>query len=100
MKNYIRTIRNGTALDPNGRPIVASANCRFFAYLICDLTPNLKNEIIEMHEFTPMMEGEGLFAPLKNLNTYMEVVSYNKVVSDSIQRNQMERNNQKKKRKR
>ncbi|QMU28084.1 hypothetical protein [Adhaeribacter radiodurans] len=89
VKNYIRTIRNGTALDPKGRPIIVSANCRFFAYLICDLTPKLKNEIIEMHEFTPMMEGEGLFAPLKNINTYMEVVSYNKIISDSTQRNQI-----------
>ncbi|PSR56988.1 hypothetical protein AHMF7605_27615 [Adhaeribacter arboris] len=89
VKNYIRTIRNGTAEDPNGRPIEVSANCRFFAYLICDLPPKLKSDIIEMHEFTPMMEGEGLFASLKNLNTYMEVISYNKILSDSKQRNRV-----------
>ena len=89
VKNYIRTIRNGTAVDPKGRPIVVSANCRFFAYLICDLTPKLKQEIIEMHDFSPMMEGEGLFAPLRSLNTYMEVISYNKVLNDSIQRNRI-----------
>ncbi|MGY3090921.1 soluble cytochrome b562 [Hymenobacter sp. UYAg731] len=89
IKGYIREIRNGKALDPKGRPIIVSDSCRFYAYLICDLTPELKSEIREMHDFTPMVEGNGLFAMLKSLNTYIEVLSYNKLLSDSAQRNRV-----------
>jgi hypothetical protein len=87
IKNYIREIRSGNAVHPNGRPILVSKNCRFFAYLICDITPALKNEIEEMHEFTPMVEGNGLFALKEKLNTYMEVISYDKILDDSVKRN-------------
>jgi soluble cytochrome b562 len=89
IKGYIREIRNGKALDPKGRPIIVSESCRFYAYLICDLTPALKNEIKEMHDFTPMVEGNGLFAMLKSLNAYVEVISYNKILADSAQRNRV-----------
>ncbi|HEX8327273.1 MAG TPA: hypothetical protein VF629_07015 [Hymenobacter sp.] len=86
---YIREIRNGKAKHPNGRPIIVSNSCRFYAYLICDLTPELRVDIEEMHEFTPMVEGNGLFALKDKINSYIEVVSYDKILSDSAQRNQV-----------
>jgi len=86
---YIREIRNGKAKHPNGRPILVSKSCRFYAYLICDLTPELRVDIEEMHEFTPMVEGNGLFALKEKINSYIEVISYDKILSDSAQRNQV-----------
>jgi len=89
IKNYIRELRDGSAVDAKGRPIVVSDSCRFYAYLICDLTPQLRKHIKEMHDFTAMVEGNGLFAMFKSLNVYIEVISYNKVLADSLQRNRV-----------
>lgn len=86
---YIREIRNGKAKHPNGRPIIVSNSCRFYAYLICDITPSLRVDIEEEHDFTQMVEGNGLFALKDKINSYIEVISYDKILSDSAQRNQV-----------
>jgi len=83
---YVREIRSGTAVDNHGRPITVYDTTRFYAYVICDLTLALRT-IAEDAGMIPSPDSQGYFFFNRNLNTYLEVMSFNKLVDDAKKRN-------------
>ncbi|MDP2930668.1 MAG: ATP-binding protein [bacterium] len=83
---YIEEIKAGKAVTRDGRPLPISANLPFYCYIICDITPGLKQwaQHFELQE-TP--DNLGFFGYKRHYNAYCEVVSYDKLVLDVEKRN-------------
>lgn len=86
--NYVRAIREGHARDRNGKAFSLPADVPFYAYIVCDLTPRLRN-VAEQRDLTAMPDGNGYFMYHSKRKTYIEVVSYAKVVDDAKRRNRV-----------
>lgn len=85
---YIKKIQSGEVRDKNGRPIPSLANMPFYAYIICDLTSKIK-EFAEFNGFTVTPDQLGYFNFNKNLNTYIEIISFDKLIADAKKRNRV-----------
>ncbi|TKB72961.1 MAG: hypothetical protein E8D46_10815 [Nitrospira sp.] len=84
---YIEEIRAGKAKSITGRPIPIQNNMPFYCYIICDLTPRLK-EWARNFNLKPTPDGLGFFGYNENYGAYCEVVSYSKLIADAQKRNQ------------
>ncbi|MCA8935544.1 MAG: sensor histidine kinase [Planctomycetes bacterium] len=84
--NYVREVRDGKALMPNGRPVEVKPNVPFYCYVVCDITEKLRGQI-DLLDLTPMPDGQGFFQFHKKLNAYLELVSYTKMITDAKKRN-------------
>lgn len=84
----MREIRDKGKLDKNGRPITTGPSTRFYGYVICDLTSKIRM-YAENAGFAITPDGMGYFGYNKNLETYMEVISYDKVLIDAQKRNRI-----------
>jgi hypothetical protein len=56
----MKKIRSGHAEDQRGRPITVTATTRFYGYLICDFTPQLRERLSDQG-FKPSPGGNGYF---------------------------------------
>ncbi len=85
--DVIDKVRSGTKLDANGRPIaVASPSIPTTCYVVCDLTPKLK-QILRERDATILPDGQGFYGYSRNYNAYYEVLDYGKVLRDAQRRN-------------
>lgn len=83
----IDKVRSGTKLDANGRPIaVAGPNIPTTCYVVCDLTPKLK-QLLKERDATILPDGQGFYGYSRNYNAYYEVLDYGKVLRDAQRRN-------------
>lgn len=84
--NYITDIKAGKAKLADGRSLPISQNLPFYCYIICDITPKLKDwaHHFELQE-TP--DGLGYFGYKRHYGAYCEVISYSKLASDAEKRN-------------
>ncbi len=82
---YVRKIRSSKALDSRGRPL-GGEKVPIYAYVVCDFTEKIKN-FCEDKSFTPTPDGLGFVGMNPKLNTFVEVLSYNKVLADARKRN-------------
>jgi hypothetical protein len=83
---YIRCIRDGRAKTRAGRPLTVTPNTPFYAYILADLTPKLR-ECAENASMLDTPDRQGYFGYNKNLGCYIEVLSYEKVIDDARKRN-------------
>lgn len=88
MIKYVRQIRNGRAKMDDGRNILADEQTRFYLYAICDITRTLA-EILEGRDFRHTADGMGYYSYNQNLNSYIEVLPFNKVYIDAMKRNKI-----------
>lgn len=84
---YLRRIRNGNATTATGRPIPDSKDIPGFCYVICDLTTSMKERCKEIHDLTETSDKMGFFGYKKNLNCYIEVISFDRLVNSAKERN-------------
>lgn len=63
-------------------------NVAFYCYVIADLTPTLKRSAARAGLILTQ-DGEGYFGLNPTVGTYIEVVSYDKLLKDAKQRNRV-----------
>ena len=85
---YIDDIRGGKARTPAGRPIPISPNLPFYCYIICDITPTLK-EWARLFELQDTPDCLGFFGYKRGYCAYFEVISYSKLAADAEKRNKV-----------
>lgn len=85
---YVRKISSGTAFDKRGRPIPVGSSTRYYAYVICDMTPTLRRQA-ENFSLTKTPDERGYFGFNPNLRAYIEVISFEKLVHDAEARNRV-----------
>ena len=86
---YVNNIRDGKFKTPEGRKMLVAENTPFYAYVVCDLTPKVESWLEREKDFKPMPDRLGWFQWMVNINLYVEVISWDKVLKDAKMRNQI-----------
>lgn len=87
MIDYIERFQTANLRDVKGKVVSARLkNAAFHCYIVADLTPKLK-ATFKGHSFHPTPDGEGLVGFIRNPDAFVEVVSYQKMLSDARMRN-------------
>lgn len=84
--DYARQIRSGKAIGANRRPIRVTPQTRLYLYAVCDITSTLEPILDDFH-FHETPDGVGRYTINENLNAYVEVLSFDKIVIDAKARN-------------
>ena len=85
--NYIDLLRNGKGKLKNGRKFNVES-VPIYCYVISDLIEKLE-KIVKQYNYTRTQDGEGYFGFNTVYNTYIEIISYDKLLDDAKQRNQI-----------
>jgi hypothetical protein len=88
VSDYVKKIRSGNYTNPQGRPVSADENTPAFCFVVCDLTPKII-EFCELYNLTRSPDKESFYGFHSNFKIYFEVISFNKVLKDSKQRNKV-----------
>lgn len=86
---YVNSIREGNYKTPEGRRMLVAENTPFYGYVVCDLTPKVEAWLEKEKDFKPMPDRLGWFQWRGNINLYIEVISWDKVLKDATMRNQI-----------
>ncbi len=86
--NYVEQIRQKKFKNPDGRTIVANDNTPAYGFLICDLSPKIK-EFCRDHSLTESPDQKGYFGFHSGYKLYIEVMSFDKLVDDAELRNKI-----------
>lgn len=84
--DYIRKIKSGTFSDKEGRLVTLPEHTPFYAYIICDITVKIKG-FAEDATYYPTPDLQGYFGYNPRLNTYVEILSFTKLINDAKKRN-------------
>ncbi len=86
---YVNSIKAGDYKTPKGRKILVAENTPFYGYVVCDLTSKVEKWLETEKDFKPMPDGLGWFRWHGNINLYIEVISWDKVLKDAGMRNKI-----------
>ena len=84
--DYVTDIKEGKVKKSNGRGFGNVQQVAFYCYVIADVTPTLKKSAARAG-LVPTQDSEGYFGYNQAVGTYIEVVSYDKLLKDAKQRN-------------
>lgn len=80
----------GKERDKEGRFIHVSPTTAFYAYLVCDFeTDSDFEKAAKSKGMTKTPDGLGYFGFNPNYNTYLELMSFSKLLNDAKQRNRI-----------
>jgi hypothetical protein len=83
---YTKKLRGHEVQDDRGRKIQIHSNAVFYCYIIADLTPALRTAAEDSGlDLAP--DELGYFGFNRNHKAYVEIISYDKLLKDSHQRN-------------
>lgn len=88
INRYAREIINGEVKDKYDREFDYRKNTPIYAYIICDLTKKLKAFASDAG-YKKLPNGDGYFSFNDNYNMYIEIMSFDKVLKDSKERNRV-----------
>lgn len=83
---YIEKIRAGNFKNPKGRPVYVNESTPAYGFLVCDLNPKI-DTFCKEYSLTRSSDGKGYFGFHDGFKIYFEVISFDKLVSDSELRN-------------
>jgi hypothetical protein len=86
--DYIEKIRNNKEKTMNGQFITVATSAPCFAYIICSLTTKMR-ALCEKRDYKKTYDNMGYFRYNENLNSYFEVISFEKIVKDANNRNRI-----------
>lgn len=85
---YVEDIKSGKKMRANGRPFGNVSNTAFYCYVIADLTDSLKEDA-KFAGLHITSDGEGYFGHNPDPGAYIEVISFEKLLRDAKERNQV-----------
>lgn len=83
---YLNRIRKGQVTTASGRPIPKSEDIPGYCHVLCDITPSIEIRC-EMHDAIRTQDGLGYFFYHKAFKAYVEVSSFDRLVSAATERN-------------
>ncbi len=84
--DYVTDIKEGKVKKSNGRGFGNVQQVAFYCYVIADITPTLRKSAARAG-LVQTQDGEGYFGYNPTVGTYIEVISYDKLLKDAKQRN-------------
>ncbi len=88
VNKYCRELLSPNSKDKDGRPLNIKDGTPIYAYIVCDITPKLK-QFADDAGFTVLPDQNGYFNYNSNYKLYTEIISFDKLISDSKKRNQI-----------
>lgn len=88
IEDYIYRLRQKRLKDERGRFIDPPENLQFFGYVICDITPTMR-ALAEKRGWPSAPDGQGFFLYNGVQKSYIEVISYDKMLNDAKKRNRV-----------
>jgi hypothetical protein len=88
VNKYAREIMQGEVKDKYEREFDYRENTPIYAYIICDLTKKLKAFASDAG-YKKLPSGDGYFSFNDNYNMYIEIMSFDKILNDSKERNRV-----------
>jgi uncharacterized protein YihD (DUF1040 family) len=88
INRYAGEIVANEITDKDNRTFDFRNNTPIYAYIICDLTKNLR-KFAKDAGYKPMPDNNGFFFFNDNYNLYVEIISFDKLIIDSKQRNKV-----------
>lgn len=88
VQGYIEDIQEAKLKSLQGRPIDIRDNTPIYVYIVCDITPKLKI-FMRRGSFKLTPDGKGYFNFQREYNAYIEVLSFDKILTDSKKRNRI-----------
>ena len=85
---YVKLIKEGKVKKANGRDFGDMSNVSFYCYIIGDLTEMMR-ESAEGRNLRKTQDRQGYFGYNEPYGVYIEVISYDKLLKDVKQRNQV-----------
>ena len=85
---YIKKIRSGNYTNPQGRPVSADDNTPAYGFIVCDLTPKIR-EFCDAYQLTQSPDKQSYYGFHATFKIYFEVISFDKILKDSKQRNKV-----------
>lgn len=85
---YVTKLRSGEATDRHGRPLPKLEATPFYAYIICDITPKLREFIVNA-ECAETPDGQGFYKYHTGHHVYIEIISFQKLLDDAKKRNRV-----------
>lgn len=85
---YVDDIKAGKVKKANGRRFGDVSNVAFYCYVIGDLTPSM-HDSAKGAGLILTQDREGYFGYVPSYGAYVEVISYDKLLKDAKQRNQV-----------
>lgn len=86
--SYVKQIKEGKALQKDGRPFQIPSTTPFYCYIVCDLTPTVRDRA-DFSSLRPTPDANGYFGFFENLGAYVEIISFDKLLRDSQKRNRI-----------
>lgn len=87
--NHVRQLRSNHYKDDFGREIKLQSNSvPGYAFIVCDITASVE-KLAENASLQKTPDGLGYFGFNVNLNLYVEVLSYKKILEDAKKRNRI-----------
>ena len=83
---YVNDVLDGKHKTPNGRDMLVAENTPFYGFVVCDLTAKVKTWLEREKDFKPMPDRLGWFQWIGNINLYVEVISWDKLLRDAKMR--------------
>lgn len=83
---YLNRIRKGQITTASGRPIPQSDQIPGYCYVLCDLTPRMRERCLA-HDATPTQDQMGYFFYHKHYKAHVQVISFDQIVKMSEERN-------------
>lgn len=85
---YVLDIRDGKCTDSKGSVVEFPETTPFYCYCIADITSTLRR-IIKKKNMIQMPDGQGYYFYQDNIRTYIEVLSFTKIINDAEKRNKI-----------
>lgn len=85
---YVARIRENKVKSPKGRELHVSPNTPAYCFLICDITPKIK-EFCNDNQLVRGPDNQGYFGYHTGYKMYVQVISYEKLVADADMRNKI-----------
>jgi hypothetical protein len=84
--SYLDRVREGKTKTPQGRPIPNASDIPGYCYIVADLTPSLLHRC-KIHDLQVTHDHLGYFGYNKGFKSYIEVISFDRLVNMSKERN-------------
>lgn len=85
---YVARLKKNNVTDKDGRIIRVGESTQFYLYAVCDITSTLESVLIN-YDFTQTPDKMGYYRYNERMNAYIEILSYDKIISDAHKRNKI-----------
>jgi len=82
IKRYVSAIKNGELKSIDGLEIQVGTNTPFYGYIVADADKHIR-EWLTMQDFSPLPDGQGWFYRHKEMNLYVEYITWSKLIRDA-----------------